>query len=192
MDASGDLFIADAASGLVYEVTAGSISTVAGGGTATGDNGPATGVQLNNPDGLATDSAGDLFIADSGDGVVCQVNLANGTMTTLAGSYGSYDNSGDGGPASAALLGAPQGLALDSSGDLYIADADDNCVREVSNSLLVTAAAATTSVSLTPPATSPTYGQQFAVTVAVMPARASRPRARCNCSSTANRTALRP
>ena len=81
------------------------ITTVAGGGEALGDNGPATSAKLNQPTGVAVDAAGNLYIADPQDQRVRKVN-ASGTITTLAGT-GVRDYSGDGGPASAATLKAP-------------------------------------------------------------------------------------
>ena len=84
MDSAGDLFIADTGNDRVREVNrAGVITTVAGDGTGgySGDNGPATAAELYNPTGVAVDSAGDLFIADTANNVVREVNLATGVIT---------------------------------------------------------------------------------------------------------------
>ena len=110
----------------------GDIITVAGNGTAgySGDGGPATAAELDSPHGVAIDSAGDLFIADALNNVVREVVKATGDIITVAGD-GTAGYSGDGGPATAAELNSPSGLAIDSAGDLFIADTDNNAIREV-------------------------------------------------------------
>ena len=134
VDSAGDLFIADTVNNVIREVVkaTGDIITVAGNGTAgySGDNGPATAAELDSPRGLAVDSAGDLFIADSGNNVIREVVKATGDIITVAGN-GTAGYSGDGGPATAAELNDPNGVAVDSAGDLFIADTDNNVIREV-------------------------------------------------------------
>ena len=134
MDASGDLFIADAGNNVVREVnaTTGVIITLAGTGTAgcSGDNGPATAAQLSSPSGVAVDGSGDVFIADAGNNVVREVNATTGVIVTIAGT-GTAGYSGDNGPATAAQLSSPAGVAVDASGDVLIADSGNNVVREV-------------------------------------------------------------
>jgi hypothetical protein len=140
VNAKGDVFIADTLNNVVREVTpGGSISTVAGNGTAgyRGDNGPAWRAELSSPTGLAVDALGNLYVADSGNNVIRRVST-NGIITTVAGdvaadqaSGGLGGFSGDGGPATQARLNSPQGVALDQAGDLFIADTFNNAVREV-------------------------------------------------------------
>ncbi|MBU2008400.1 MAG: hypothetical protein KJ624_00900 [Chloroflexi bacterium] len=129
---SGNLYIADTANNRVRRVNlaAGTITTVAGNGTSGfgGDGGPATAAQLSGPRSAALGS-GNLYIADSGNNRVRRVDLATGTITTLAGN-GAVGSGGDGGPATAAQLNNPIGLAL-GSGNLYIADSGNNRVRRV-------------------------------------------------------------
>ena len=110
----------------------GDIITIAGNGNAgyNGDGGPATAAELNDPDGLAVDSAGDLFIADTDNNVIREVVKATGDIITVAGN-GTAGYSGDNGPATAAELDSPRGIAVDSAGDLFIADAYNNVIREV-------------------------------------------------------------
>jgi hypothetical protein len=91
-----------------------------------------TGTSLDNPQGLASDSAGDLYVANTADNVVAL--LTGTTTTTLAGSYEASGETGDGGPATAASLTEPAGLAVDKAGDVFIADTEDNVVREVTPS----------------------------------------------------------
>jgi hypothetical protein len=131
VDSSGDLLIADSVNSVVREVTAGTISTIAGDGIPgdTGNNGPATSAELGDPVGLAVQSTtGDLWIADSAGDVVREVS--NGTITTVAGD-GFENYGGDGGAATAAEMNNPRAIAVDSSGDLFIADTFNNVVREV-------------------------------------------------------------
>jgi len=111
--------------------TAGVITTVAGNGiTFGGDGGSATAADLNRPRGMAVDTAGNLYFSDTGNGRVRKIT-PSGLITTVAGN-GSFGFSGDGGPAAAATLGSPGGLALDAGGDLYIADGGNNRIRKVS------------------------------------------------------------
>jgi uncharacterized repeat protein (TIGR01451 family) len=140
VDAAGDLYISDINNNVVREVTpAGSISTVAGSGGYgyAGDGGPATSAKLYYPAGLAVDGSGNLYIADRNNDSVRMVS--NGTITTVAGS-GSYGYGGDGGAATGAKMAYPSGVAVDASGNLYIADRYNERVRMVSNGNITTVA----------------------------------------------------
>ena len=100
------------------------ITTVAGSNgdsIYSGDNGPATAAGLGLPFGVAVDAAGDIFIADTSFSRIREVNSATGVITTVAGD-GAQGYGGDNGPATAAGLGSPYGVAVDSAGDLFIAD----------------------------------------------------------------------
>jgi uncharacterized protein (TIGR03437 family) len=141
VDASGNLYIADSLNNRIRLAKAGgNISTFAGNGgySYSGDGGPATSAQLNAPHGVAADTAGNFYIADSGNNVVRKVS-ANGTITTLAGN-GTAGFGGDGGAAASAQLSAPQGVAVDSAGNVYIADTGNSRVREVSGGTITTVA----------------------------------------------------
>ncbi|MFI6526760.1 NHL domain-containing protein [Streptomyces uncialis] len=132
MDSSGVLYIADYNNHRVRRITTdGKISTVAGTGVAGfgGDNGPAGPAQLRNPYALAVDSADALYIADSGNHRVRKVT-GDGKISTVAGT-GVAGFGGDGGPALSAQLNLPLGVAVDSSGVLYVADARNHRVRRV-------------------------------------------------------------
>jgi len=148
VNAQGDLFIADTVNNVIREVTPnGIIQTIAGnpagagkhgrggplGGGYTGDGGPAADALLQHPQGLAVDSNGDLFIADTGNSVIREISTS-GIITTVAGEGGQFGDSGDGGQATSALLDAPTDVAVDAAGDLYIADTGNNALREVSSS----------------------------------------------------------
>ncbi|MGO4880484.1 MAG: hypothetical protein ACLP59_06625 [Bryobacteraceae bacterium] len=132
LDSAGNLYIADAANHRVRKVTpAGVISTVAGNGHPgfSGDNGPASSAQLNQPYDLAMDAAGNLYIADYGNQRVRAIGT-NGNITTVAGG-GSSGASGDGGPAVSATLLGPRNVAVDASGNLYISEFNGHRVRIV-------------------------------------------------------------
>jgi sugar lactone lactonase YvrE len=134
VDQSGNVFISDNNANEVLEVLAsnGNISLYAGGGEpsaiGSGDGGPATSASVPSPGALAVDNKGDLYIIE-GDYTVREVTAATGIINTVAG--GNIDVLGDGGPATSASLYVPDGVALDSSGNLYIADSGHGRVRMV-------------------------------------------------------------
>ncbi|MBD9722498.1 RICIN domain-containing protein [Streptomyces caniscabiei] len=134
VDGAGNVYIADQNNHRVRMVAADkTISTVAGTGVAKhgGDNGPATAAQLNLPVGVVVDSAGNLYIADQGNQRVRMV-AADKTISTVAGT-GVAKHGGDNGPATAAQLNNPYGLAVDCVDALYIADYSSNRVRKVAS-----------------------------------------------------------
>ncbi len=92
--------------------------------------GAATLVPITTPAGLAIDGAGDIYFADSGNQIVRRIDV-NGNISTFAGTPQSEGYSGDGGPAASAKLSLPEGIALDASGNLYIADTGNSVIREV-------------------------------------------------------------
>jgi sugar lactone lactonase YvrE len=132
---NGNLFIADRSNHRIRRVEAGTakITTVAGTQISgfDGDGGPATSAKLNHPSGVAVDRTGHiLYIADQINDRIRQVDLRTGTITTVAGN-GDRGFGGDGEPASRAKLNLPIGVAIDSSGNLYIADQLGHRVRKV-------------------------------------------------------------
>ncbi len=132
LDSAGNIFIASYWTVRKVTVSTGIITTIAGSGASgySGDGGPATSASFNFIGGIVVDSAGHVFIADSSNHRVRRVDAATGIVTTVAGTgTGAY--SGDGGPASAAQLNGPGALALDSSGNLYIADVNNYRVRKI-------------------------------------------------------------
>jgi uncharacterized protein (TIGR03437 family) len=140
LDSAGNLYIADTVNHCIRKISGGNISTIAGtGGTAgyTGDGAAATAATLSRPGGLAFDSSGNLYIADTGNNVIRKISGT--TITTVAGDQleGSYYG-GDGGPATSANLWAPTAIAFDKAGNYYIADNGNNLIRKVDTTGIIT------------------------------------------------------
>jgi trimeric autotransporter adhesin len=137
VDASGNIYIADTYNNRIRMVTksTGIISTVAGDGTQEykGDGGPATSAILYYPASIAVDALGNIYIADSSNYRIRMVTKSTGIISTVAGS-GSSGSSGDGGQATSATLNSPYGVAVDASGNIYIADSSNNRIRMVTKS----------------------------------------------------------
>ena len=130
-DGSGNLYIADSGNYRIRKVdAAGVISTIAGDGTEGfgGDGGPAAAARLTSARDVAVDGAGNLYIADSDNHRIRKVDAAGGISTVAGG--GTRGFGGDGGPAAAARLSQPWGVALDGAGNLYIADSDNHRIRK--------------------------------------------------------------
>ena len=180
IDGSGNIYIADEANQVVRKVDAsGIITTVAGNGYGagccpggfSGDGGPATAAELYDPEGVAVDKAGNLFISDkinyrirkvntsgiittlvSGIGEPCGIRFdssgslyvndysadliykitTSDTLYIIAGNY-EAGHTGDGGPATTASLNGPTGIAIDTVGNIYIADQLNNCIRKITS-----------------------------------------------------------
>lgn len=129
-DNSGNVYISDIARDRIVRVDpSGLVSVIAGTGAAgfAGDGGPATSAQLNAPEGLAIDTQGNIYIADTGNHRIRMIG-PDAVIGTIAGT-GMPDFGGDGGPALSAALNSPGGLALDKLGNLYVADTGNNRVR---------------------------------------------------------------
>ena len=141
-DAAGNLFISVLGNNRIFKVdTSGQLTVVAGIGISgfSGDGGPATSARLSSPYGVAVDGAGNLFIADRFNNRIRKVDTS-GIITTVAGN-GTFGFSGDGGPATSASLRNPQGVVLDSAGNLFIVDLSNNRIRKVDTSRIITTVA---------------------------------------------------
>ena len=145
IDTAGKVFIADMGYSVITKISkAGIMSTFAGieaggAGAYSGDNGPATAAQLNQPSGVAVDTNGNVFIADAGNNRIRKVN-ASGIISTVAGT-GAYGYSGDNGPASAAKFANCEGVYIAPSGTIYVADAGNSRIRIINSAgIIVTVA----------------------------------------------------
>lgn len=136
-DSANHLLICDPLNSRLRRISGGVINTIAGGGAALGDSGPAVQAQLLFPAKATPDASGNLYIADYGDNRIRQVS--GGRMSTFAGS-GDWPGSfgGDDGPAASAKLRRPQAVAFDSSGNAYIADCGNFRIRKVQNGIIST------------------------------------------------------
>ncbi len=134
LDSEDNLYIADTGNHRVRRVDAdtGVITTVAGNGDQgfSGDGGPALNASLSAPEDVALSHDGDVLISDTLNNRVRKVDIATGVITTIAGT-GIFALTGDDGPATGASLGQPRGLAVDKSGNLYIADTWNHRIRVI-------------------------------------------------------------
>jgi sugar lactone lactonase YvrE len=134
VDLSGNLYVGDSANHRVRRVDAatGTITTIAGTGAEgfAGDGGAATLAQLDRPDGVSVDTAGNLFVADSDNLRIRRISSSSGLITTVAGS-GLWGFAGDGGPATEARFKIPDVVLAAPDGDLFIGDRLDHRVRRV-------------------------------------------------------------
>lgn len=139
-DGSGNVYLCDYTQSVIRKINAsGNISTHAGTGTAafTGNGNPATAADLLFPSRIAADNAGNIYILEDGTQVIRKID-ASGNISIAAGSYMSTGYSGDGGPATAALLNYPTGIAVDAAGNLYIGDIHSRRIRKVDASGTIT------------------------------------------------------
>ncbi len=144
VDGTGNVYISDRGNNRIRKVnTSGIITTIAGNGLSgyTGDNGPATDAKINYPYGVAVDVNGNVYFADNNNSCIRKVNTF-GIITTIAGNDTEGYN-GDNIPATSAELNSPTGVAVDGSGNVYIADALNNRIRKVNTSGIITTIAGT-------------------------------------------------
>ncbi|WP_247235536.1 leucine-rich repeat domain-containing protein [Telluribacter sp. SYSU D00476] len=167
VDGAGNLYIASHSCSRISKVSAdGIITTVAGNGNIgySGDGGPATEAMLSNVHGVTVDGAGNLYIVD---GTRIRKVSTSGIITTIAGN-GTNGYSGDGGPATEAMIGYAYGIAVDGAGNLYISDQGIYRIRKVSTSGIITTIAGTGNIGYSGdggPATEATIGQSAGLAV---------------------------
>jgi sugar lactone lactonase YvrE len=170
LDTAGNLVISDTGNQRIRQVSAGTITTLAGGGSG-GDGGPPAGAILENPYNVAVDGSGNIYIADTANNRVRFVNVKTNLITTIAGN-GNVGYSGDTGPAASATLNGPTGVALDPSGNLWIADNGNLVIREVNATTQIINTVAGTGKSCFPtnakcgdggPATGATFAMPLAI-----------------------------
>src|SRR5207302_617301 len=168
VDSSGNIFIADSVNHRTPQVRAatGNIQTVAGNGTFgfSGDGGPATNAELAQPTGVYADSSGNIFIVDTYNSRIREVDAATGIIQTVAGN-GTFGFSGDGGPATSAELDLRVGFSNvitgDRQGNLLIAEESNSRIRRISGLVAVVGI----TVGPTSPTMNPGATQQFTANV---------------------------
>ena len=144
VDQTGKFYIADSGNNRIRRVdTEGIITTVAGTGEPgfSGDGGQASAAKLDDPEAIAFDAVGDLYIDDYNNERIRRVDQ-QGIITTVAGT-GEPGFSGDGGPATAAKLNEVEDISFDANGDLLIADTSNNRIRRVDQKGIITTVAGT-------------------------------------------------
>jgi sugar lactone lactonase YvrE len=130
LDAFGNVYVADLDNNRIRRlIPGGAVARLAGSATSIGDFGPSTEARVFSPPNVAVDSSGNLYIADRNINRIRKVT-PSGAITTVAGT-GQTGRSGDNGPATSAALNTPSGVAVDSGGDLYFADAGNAAIRRV-------------------------------------------------------------
>ena len=143
-DHVGNLYLSDANAHVIRKAnTAGVITTIAGDGTRgySGDGGHATNAELNSPEGVAVDALGNVYISDTWNSRIRMVNT-NGIISTVVGTGAGASTftccyGGDGGPATAADINMPYGIAIDATGNLYIDDHNNNYIRKVNTAGII-------------------------------------------------------
>lgn len=144
MDGSGNVYVADSNNNrirLVY--SSGNVTALAGngiGGYADGSGGPDGAAEFSNPTGVAVDTLGDVYVADTGNNRIRRID-ASGSVTTLAGDGTKGFADGIGGPNGTAEFDEPSGVAVDTSGNVYVADTENNRIRRIDASGNVTTVA---------------------------------------------------
>jgi gliding motility-associated-like protein len=135
IDASGNFYSSNRINNLINKIsTAGVVTTFAGSGSAGSANGTGTAASFNNPQGIAIDGMGNIYVADAGNNLIRKITSA-GVVTTFAGSGASGSNNGTG---TAASFNKPYGVAIDGAGNIYVADAGNYLIREITPAGVVT------------------------------------------------------
>ncbi|WP_434626890.1 hypothetical protein [Chromobacterium sp. CV08] len=145
VDAGSNVYVADTGNNLIRKIDpSGNVVTLAGSGTPGSANGQGTSASFNSPAGIVIDSGGNLYVAEAGNGLIRKID-PSGNVVTFAGSGGPGSADGQG---TSASFNAPTGLAIDGSGNIYVADSGNNLIRKIDrNANVVTLAGSGTAGS---------------------------------------------
>jgi len=139
-DAKGNIYVADNGNNLIRKITrGGAVTTLAGSGLRGSANGLGAVASFNQPTAVAIDSSGNVYVADAGNNLIRKV-ASNGLVTTIAGSGHAGSENGVG---TSASFNAPAGIAVDSHGNLYVGDSNNNVIRKIAPDGTVTTLAGT-------------------------------------------------
>jgi sugar lactone lactonase YvrE len=150
VDATGNVYVADFNNNLIRKIAPGGIVTTLAGSSAGKANGTGTAATFNGPRGVAVDAAGNVYVADANNNLIREITPA-GVVTTLAGTGAAGNTSG---AAAASTFHYPSGVTVDAAGNVYVADAVNNLIREISNGT-VTSVAGSGYLSITGPFNAP-------------------------------------
>lgn len=141
VDSSGNVYVADSANNTIRKITpAGAVSIIAGSpGISGSSNGPTANALFNSPQAVAVDAAGNIFVSDTGNSTIREIT--GGNVSTIAGSPGNFGSAD--GTGTAAQFYEPEGIAVDSSDDVFVADTLNHTIREITSAGLVTTLAGT-------------------------------------------------
>jgi len=140
-DSNGNIYVADTGNNVIRKITpAGDVSTLAGSGVAGSNDGTGTAASFNAPSGIAIDSSGNIYVADTGNNMIRMIT-STGVVSTIAGLGLTGSANGTG---TAASFNAPSGIAIDSKGNIYVADTGNNMIRMIAPNYTVSTLAGTT------------------------------------------------
>lgn len=135
-DTAGNVYVADTYNNVIRRINNRTVTTLAGNGIQGYNDGQATAAEFNQPLGVCVDKHGNIYVADTYNNVIREISIA-GNVVTFAGN-GAQGYTGDNGPATAAELNLPVGVAADTLGNIYVTDNGNQVIREISTSGTIT------------------------------------------------------